>query len=180
MKYKELIKSIKGVFKPPVKHVYCGKVKNGCPYFYPYNYVASIIAIRLFKLLPNKNKAENLKYFRQYSRAWKMWKFILFNRVFVIEIGTPIVYKETHLGWKDKFDTPRFEWYPAKQLYFFGCEYSVFYKAPKVNSAYDSDNYYEMILWYLKYSDKDIIKAEHTWGWSNEHGVSTWNKKYLL
>lgn len=64
MKIKEIKKEIKGVFKQPIKKYYFGKLKFGTPYFYPKNFVKSIIFIRLLKkrseseihLLINKNK----------------------------------------------------------------------------------------------------------------------------
>jgi hypothetical protein len=38
-----------------------------------------------------------------------------------------------------------------------------------------------MILHYLYYADKDIKKAEKTWGWIDyDTKLSTWDKKYLL
>ena len=43
----------------------------------------------------------------------------------------------------------------------------------------ENEQYYEQILWYLYYSDKDIIKAEKTWGWETA-GKSTWNNDYLI
>ena len=82
-----------------------------------------------------------------------------------------------HLGWKDKFDTPRFEWSPSFQIYFFNWQFCIHWTAP----IEDQDTYWEMVLWYLKYSDKNITKAEQTWGWKNYNTKeSTWNKNCLI
>ena len=46
---------------------------------------------------------------------------------------------------------------------------------------YGDDQYWEQVLWYLKYSGKDLKKAEETWGWIDyDTKESTWNKNYLL
>ena len=50
MKLKELKKEIKGVFKPPKKRYYLGKLYYGTPYFYPINFNSTIVKIRKLKL----------------------------------------------------------------------------------------------------------------------------------
>jgi len=50
MKTKELLKNIQGVFKPPVKKYYFGKLRHGTPYFYPMHFNSNIISIRRLKL----------------------------------------------------------------------------------------------------------------------------------
>ena len=51
MKLSELLKEIKGVFIPPKKSYYLGKLKHGTPYFYPMGFVSTIIYIRKLKFL---------------------------------------------------------------------------------------------------------------------------------
>lgn len=163
MTNKELIRDIKGVFKLPKKRYYFGKVRYGSPYMFPWNYCGSIIRIRNFK--PQYNR---LKYFK-------------FGSYFVF-YGYPIKISKVELGWKDKFNSPRFEWSPQFHIYAFGLQFCIFWNAPGDDvDKYDVDKYYEMILHYLYYSDKDIKKAESTWGWINsETKQSTWNKNYLI
>lgn len=74
-------------------------------------------------------------------------------------------------------NSPRYEWQPSFQIYFFKWQFCIFWNAPDG----DNDLYYEMILWYLKYSNKDVNKAKETWGWINYNTKeSTWNDKYLV
>ena len=81
------------------------------------------------------------------------------------------------MGWKDKFNSPRFEWTPSFQIWFFNLQFCIHWAAPDNNN----DLYYETILWYMKYANKDIYEAEKTWGWINyETKESTWNKEYLI
>jgi hypothetical protein len=126
MKTKQLLQEIKGVFKPPKKRYYFGKLQHGSPYYTP----------------------------------------------------TPKVCMEhVGLGWKDKYFVPIMEWAPQFHIRFFNLQFVIWWEAPDGNS----DLYYEMILWWLNYSNKDIVKAEKTWGWTDYNTKkSTWNKDYLV
>ncbi|MCK9416613.1 hypothetical protein M0Q97_08160 [Candidatus Dojkabacteria bacterium] len=74
-------------------------------------------------------------------------------------------------------NSPRYEWQPSFQIYFFKWQFCIFWDSPDG----DNDNYYEMILWYLEYSKKDIKKAEETWDWvDSDTKKSTWNNDYLI
>lgn len=77
----------------------------------------------------------------------------------------PIHIMSWDIGWKDKWDTPRYET-PGYFIIFFGrnhktCwQFSMVIKAPEVYCDNDctrldnEDNYWESILWYLHYADK--------------------------
>jgi hypothetical protein len=156
LKFLKEIKDIKGVFKPPKKKYYIGKLNYGNPYFYPWNFNSTILII----------KKEKPKYLRCNS-------FKLFG--YNISYGSPIWITWYGLGWKDKYNSPRYEWSPSFQIYFFNWQFCIFWNAPNDNN----DTYYEMVLWYLYYSDKNIVKAEKNWGWINMDGESTWDKNYL-
>ena len=192
METRKLIKEIKGVFKPPIKKYSFGKA-FGYPYFLPINYNETIISIR--KLIKRTDE-EYEKYVLNYPysegkeeikfknlpmvRRSKDWIIKVFNNYYFIQIGFPIMIKNVELGWKDKWESPRVEWSPAFIIYFFKWKFAINWVAPE--SKY-CDLYYEMILWYLFYSDKDIIKAEKTWPWLKvEDGIkkSTWDNKYLI
>lgn len=175
-------------FKPLIKKYYLGKINFGSPYFNPMGFCGSIIKIRRLKLTPidvlevkNKrfpylsevNKFSNLPMVRRS----KNWTIKVLNNFYYIEIGKPIKFHTNDLGWKDKFDSPRFEWSPAFYIYFFKWQFCIWWKSPNLN---DEDNYWEMFLWWRHYSDKDIVKAEETWGWEYyETKESTWNKENL-
>jgi GDPmannose 4,6-dehydratase len=83
----------------------------------------------------------------------------------------------TELGWKDKYDSPRFEWAPAFYIFFFHWQFVIHWHAPDG----DDDRYWEMALWWKNYSDKNLHKARMTWPWRDSHTKrSTWNIKYLI
>ena len=83
----------------------------------------------------------------------------------------PIWIYKRELLWKDKFETPRIEFIPYFSIRFFKWEFTV---------LYGTDSYWEQVLWYLKYCNKDIKKAEETWGWIDcTTNKSSWNKDYL-
>lgn len=153
-----IIKQIKGVFVLSKKRYYLGIIEYGAPYFYPWNFNRQILTIR-----KERPKFLRCKYFKLFG--------------YEISYGWPFALVYYGLGWKDKFESPRYEWQPSFQIYFFKWQFCIFWDAP-----YESNHtYYEMILWYLKYSNKDIYKAKSTWGWINvDTGVSTWNDNYLI
>lgn len=169
MKINQVLKEIRGVFKKPKKITYFGKVKHGTPYFYPWNYCGTIFKTRVI------DKNYTGKY---YGRCKKIFDFNILNKRVEIYIGYPIKILNQNIGWKDKWDSPRFEWSPAFHIFFFGLQYFTYLKAPVNNRQ---DNYWEMILWWKYYCDKDINKAEKTWGWvDGSTKKSTWNKECLL
>lgn len=190
MKIKELKKQIKGVFKQPIKQYYIGKIKYGAPYFNPSNFLSSIIWIRILKRKEPKQYQEYVERYPHFKdkpqaiysnlpmvRRTKDWIIKLFGKDLFITIGYPIAVRNIQLGWKWKHDDIRYEWYPSFQIYFFIWQFVVSYVAPDGNN----DRYYEMILWWLKKANKDIVEAEKTWGWVDmKTKESTWNKNYLL
>jgi len=196
MKFLKIFKDIRGVFIPPVKTYYFGNLRYGCPYFWPRNFVSSIISARKLKLRTEeeyKKHSEKYPHFRDQPtnkfsnlpmvRRAKYKIIKLFGNYYFVQFGWPISIHTNELGWKDKFDSPRFEWPPAFFIYFFGLQFCIWWNAPKIESEeyFNNDTYYEMILWYLKYTDdKDIKTAEETWGWVDfDTKESTWNKNYL-
>lgn len=186
MKTKELIKEIKGVFLPPKKTYYFGKTAYGSPYFYPRNFLSTIIAVRKLRLKTEEEKVKipkslldkpgnKFSNYPIYQRT-KMTILNIFGTYFLLSIGFPIMVSSNTLGWKDKFNTPRFEFAPSFHIYFFGLQFSIFWNSPDGNN----DRYYEMILHWLYYADKDIKKAEETWGWVDFNTKkSTWDNNFL-
>jgi hypothetical protein len=187
MKLKELKKEIKGVFKPLKKRYYIGRLWYGSPYFYPWNFNEKIISFRKLKLRPEKEwkhlppyqvKAKKFNNLPMVRRS-KEWIFKLFGNYYWLQIGTPISIVKYGLGWKDKFESPRFEWNPSFQIYFFYWQFCIWWGSPYGVKA--DDLYFEMILWYSRYAGRDIKKAEETWGWADWYTKkSTWNDKFLI
>lgn len=171
----------KDVFKKPLTKRYFGKVRFGCPYFWPRNYVGSIVNISVRKT------GKDLDKWKQYGRN-KNVKFTKFGFDFYIEWGWPIHIKKLELGWKDKFNTPRHEWNPAFYVYFFGLQYTSYKVAPHsvISGSRNDDRYWEQWLWYTEYYDEygcdspNIKKAKDGWGWvDGETKKSTWDNSYL-
>lgn len=185
----KVLKEIKGVFKPPSKKYYIGKIAHGCPYFYPINFCPTIFKMRKLKLRAEEEYQSIIKdepWLKERKRFLNLpmvrrskdWILKLFGHWWWLQVGWPISIKNVDLGWKDKFDSPRYEWSPQFHIYFFIWQFSIFWTSPVDRS---DDDYYEQILWWLKYSNKDIELAETSWPWQNcNTKESTWNKKYLL
>jgi hypothetical protein len=148
------LKDIKGIFVPPKKQYYIGIIKYGTPYFYHRGFHPKIFSF---------DKTQN----------GRTKKICIFG--YVMSYGFPIIITRHGLGWKDKFNSPRFEYCPAFYIFFFKWQLVIRWTSP----YNDDDKYYEMILWYLKYSNKDIKVAEETWTWQSD-GKSTWDKKNIL
>lgn len=174
-------------FKPLTKEYYLGKLTHGTPYFYARGFCESIIKIRKLKLTPLdilKKKNKDFPHLKKVNmfinlpmvRRSKNWTVKMFDNFYYIEIGSPIKYHISRLGWKDKFNSPRFEWNPAFFIFFFKWQFCIWWKAPTSND----DLYWEMFLWWKYYSNKDIVKAEETWGWLDfKTKISTWDKNNL-
>jgi len=156
---KSEIKYIKNIFKSPKKQYYFGELQYGTPYMYPRKFNPTILQIKKEKIKYNRNNSFN---------------FLGFN----ISYGTPIFIHQGRLGWKDKYNSPRHEWNPSFIIFFFKWQFCIFYRSPDLKR---DDTYWEMILWYLYYSDKDLNKARETWGWiDSKTKKSTWNEEYIL
>ena len=81
------------------------------------------------------------------------------------------------LGWKDKFDSPRFEYPPSISITLLGLQLVIAKQAP----IKDEDLYWEQVVWTLSYNDGDTHKAELTWGWHDYRTMlSTWDKSITI
>ena len=91
------------------------------------------------------------------------------------------------VGWKDKFDSPRYEYPPAIWIHLFGLNLIWYWELP--NEKY-MDDYWEQALWYLYYYKNisygrldapNIKKAKESWPWEDiRTKQSSWNDKYLI
>jgi hypothetical protein len=182
MKLKEIKKKIKGVFKQPVKKYYLGKRKYGTPYYWPWGHVAFFITLRRLKLKNDtpyiKGDRKSFSNFPTYARIkYKIVKF--FGTHWYIGYGWPIKVVSYGLGWKDKFDTPRFEWSPAFHIFFFCWQFRIVWASP-CSDKYE-DNYWEQVLWFINYSDCNLQKAKETWPWCNTNtGESSWTDSFII
>lgn len=179
----EFNKEIKGVFKPLERRYYFGRIKYYTPYFEPVGYSSTILKVR--KLIPLSTEVKEDYAKRGYGWAKKEWRNLPLCRrskdwivnSYWVQIGKPWAFKTVHLGWKEKYGSVRYEWSPQFQVWFFGLQFCILWKAP----TEDVDTYFEMALWYLFFADKDLKKAEDSWGWiGGETKLTTWDKENLI
>ena len=179
---------IDDIFIQPIKKYYFGKIVHGAPYFEPWGFCPTIFKFRKLKL-QNKDKYEEIVNKHPWEkdkakftnlpmvRRSKDWIFKIFNQYYWLQVGWPFAIKTTDLGWKDKYDSPRFEWLPSFQILFFNWQFCIHWTGPDLKY---SDLYYEMYLWYKNYCNRDIVKARNTWGWQDSNTKeSTWNEDYI-
>lgn len=165
MKISTFKKKIKGVFKQPKSSI---KIVNKKTARFFSFYGCNPFIFR-FKIL---DKQENYTPIDLNS-----FRINLFNKILYIGISTPIKYSKIDIVWKDKFNSPRYEFGPFSHLYFFGLIFEKSYSVP----VDFEDSYYEQALWYIFYADQDLKKAEKTWMWvDSETECSTWNKEILI
>lgn len=182
---KKAIKAAKGIFKIPKKFLYLGKIRYYTPYFLPRGFLPDVIRVRKLTPLSEERLEENKK--RGYGWLKEKWANMpmvqrcwgrevrLLGNTYYLQVGWPFAYVRNEGSWKDKFNSPRLEWTPFKQFWFFKWQLHVGYK-----TTGNDDQLYEQILWWYYYCDKDIKKAEETWPWQDvETRKSTWNKNLL-
>lgn len=181
------------VFLPPVPKWYIGKILYGTPYFDPIGFVSTIIGVR--KLIPKSHEectAYKEKYPHLSNREEALYKNMpltrrsyykivkVFGNSYFVRIGSPIKVGKIGLGWKDKYESPRFEFSPAIYLFFFNWQIFVHWHAPVEGKNGYEDNYWEQLLWYSRYSNYDLEVARKTWPWvDSKTKKSTWNENFL-
>ena len=98
------------------------------------------------------------------------------------------------IGWKDKYDSPRFEHHPYIWIHIYKWNFVWYWDLPDsigYNLKIDYiEEYWEQALWYLYYYntysqgllDKpDIEKAKESWPWEDyKTKKSSWNDKFLI
>lgn len=86
------------------------------------------------------------------------------------------------IQWKDKYDTPRYEYPPAVWIHLFKWNFIWYW------TIEGQEQYWEQALWYLYYSGTitqelnkvpNIEIARKNWPWIGMDGNSTWEDKYL-
>ena len=94
----------------------------------------------------------------------------------------------TDVGWKDKYDTPRFECSPYVWIHIFKWNWVWYWSLP-LHQKHREDEYWEQVLWYLYYTGTisqglnkvpDIQKAKKSWPWRDMKGNSTWTDEFLV
>ena len=92
------------------------------------------------------------------------------------------------IGWKDKYDTPRYEYSPYVWIHILNWNWIWYWELP-LHQNHRNDEYWEQALWYLYYSGTisqglgkypNIQKAKETWPWEDMKGNSTWTDEFLI
>lgn len=112
------------------------------------------------------------KIFNRPKISYYFGKWISGLPVYKGNIPYPIGIFSYDLLWKDKYDTPRYEYPPAINIVFFRKYQLLIWLEQDVK-------YWEQLLWYLYYSDKDIFEAKKSWPWRDLNKISTWSDKYI-
>ena len=78
--------------------------------------------------------------------------------------------------WKDKYETPRFEYHPRIDIVLFKFHHiHIHLESPRTLVNVDDDDYYEQMIWFLDYCNSDIKKAKETWPYRKYNSEeSTW------
>lgn len=94
------------------------------------------------------------------------------------------------VGWKDKYDTPRFEVPPYIWIHLFKLNIIWYWDLPEHQKIRFTDDYWEQALWYLHYyntisygklTGPNISKACESWPWENSlTGESSWKDEFLV
>ena len=92
------------------------------------------------------------------------------------------------VGWKDKYDTPRYEVPPYIWIHLFGLNLIWFWCLP-LHQGHKINEYWEQALWYLYYYDNisygcyspNLEEAKQSWPWEDYHTKkSSWTDEFLI
>lgn len=92
------------------------------------------------------------------------------------------------VGWKDKYDSPRFERVPYVWIHLFKWNF-VWYWTLFPHQEHKEYEYWEQVLWYLYYynntsygcNEPNIEKAKESWPWEDyKTKQSTWSDEFLV
>lgn len=110
-----------------------------------------------------------------------LWREIAMFPVYKGNLAKILDVDVCDVWWKDKYDTPRFEYSPRIQITLFWRWTLLIWWGFKNEDwrEWSNDRYWEQYLWTQYYSEGQIDVAETTWPWRNEKDESTWDRKYL-
>lgn len=148
--------------------------------------------IRIWKGNPFKTMRKLRGIFIPLEMSLKIGKW---NHIAILPVSKDVLGKVIDIFisdviWKDKYDTPRYEYPPMITITFFRtfCIHICWNKFPKHLKGVNLDDYWEQALWYLYYSNTisqglgsypNIKLAKKGWPWQDMKGNSTWNDIYL-
>ena len=122
-------------------------------------------------------------YFKMDKNAWAPDPVLWVSRPAYIHIMS------SDVGWKDKNDTPRFEYPPYIWIRIFKINLLWYWDLPLHQKGILTEDYWEQALWYLYYygnisykcSKPNINKAKESWPWQNyKTKESSWSDEFLI
>jgi len=130
-----------------------------------------------------------------YRTYWKVRKYFKAPKIKLYigkwVMGIPIFEQKSWISlwcrdviWKDKYDSPRYEFAPQINLIFFKWQIFISLHAPSKGSLDESlvndDEYWEQILWTAYYTKSKTLKeAKETYPWTDyDTNQSSWVDKW--
>ena len=122
-------------------------------------------------------------YFKMDKNAWAPDPVLWVSRPAYIHIIS------NDVGWKDKNDTPRFEYPPYIWIRIFKINLLWYWDLPLHQKGILTEDYWEQALWYLYYYDNisykcskpNINKAKESWPWQDyKTKKSSWSDEFLI
>lgn len=152
----DFLRVLNSPFKTPRLKFYLGKLAYGTPYFFPRRWVklskqdAVDSANEKFDRLVKRSEVTGNK-----PPTQKIWKefydsALRSKKAVDKKIGFDLV----GLGYKYKWDLPRFEWGPMFSFVFFKWQFCIFVSVP------EPDAYWEAWVYYDKETDHDLLSKE--------------------
>jgi hypothetical protein len=186
MKKFEYLKVLNSPFRIPKLKFYLGKIALGTPYFFPRRWVpctkqdATKSATERFDRLVKVRKRKNDKKLPTQKMWMEFYNSSLKSRK---PVPKKFGWDFVSLGYKYKWDEPRFEWSPMFSFVFWKYQFAITVSVPHTS------HYWESWIYYHNETDKNLSKKErleltkkgfpNTWT-SHHNGEKTTTNYYDL
>lgn len=147
----DFLRVLNSPFKTPRLKFYLGKLAYGTPYFYPRRWV---------NVTKDEAKERATEKFNKLVDAGRKPKPSLWKQLYKDSLGAKkavdkkIGFDLVGLGYKYKWDEPRFEWGPMFSFVFFKWQFCIFVSVP------EPSHYWEAWIYYDQETDKSLSKRE--------------------
>lgn len=111
------------------------------------------------------------KVFKRPKIVFYLGKWVTGLPIYRKNISYPLGICSYDIIWKDKYNTPRFEYPPTINIVFLRRYQLLIWMK-------QDEDYWEQLLWYLYYSNSNLEESKETWPWMKD-GKSTWSDKYI-
>lgn len=153
MKKFEYLNILNSPFKPFRLKFYLGKIKFGTPIFFPRRWVPVT--------KEEAKKEANKRFDRLLERTDKEPKLSIWKGFYETSLKSKKAVPKkfgfdfVSLGYKYKWDEPRFEWSPMFSFVFWEWQFVI-----NVSAPCESDHYWESWIYYHNETDKNLSKRE--------------------